>query len=86
MLSTSACAERGSSSHLTLWRRSAPESFIVWIQSIHGRRRVASAGPFAPRTNTGARSHHALKMPISACIRPTLAWSATAIARSLAFA
>ncbi len=60
IVSTSASGERGSSSHLTLPRSSAPWSFVVWIQSIHGRRSLASTGPLAPITSIGARSHHAL--------------------------
>jgi len=48
----------------------------VWIHSIQGRRFAASAGPCAPSTIIGTRSHQALKMPIDACMRPTLLWTA----------
>lgn len=75
MVSTSASAERGSSSHLTKLRSIMPWSLAVWIQSIHGRRSGASTGPVAPMTSTGARSHQALNMPISPCISPTLEWT-----------
>ena len=44
----------------------------VCIQSIQGRRLAASTGPVAPRTTTGTRSTHALKIAMDACIRPTL--------------
>jgi hypothetical protein len=72
MVSTSASAERGSSSNLVKLRISAPWSFAVWIQSIHGRRLGASTGPVAPITTIGTRLHQELKMPIMPCISPTL--------------
>ena len=56
-----------------------PGRTLVWIQSIHGRRFVASHGPVAPMMSIGARSHHALKIAIGACMSPTFACSAAAI-------
>ena len=50
------------------------------------RRAVASIGPVPPSTSTGARSHHAQKIVMVACIRPTLLWTAAAIARPVSFA
>jgi hypothetical protein len=58
----------------------------VWIQSIHGRRLVASTGPVAPSTTIGMRSHQALKNAMVACIRPTLECTAAAIALPVTFA
>jgi len=75
--------DRGSSSHLVKLRTSAPWSFAVWIQSIHGRRLYASIGPVAPKMIIGVRSHQALKIVMVACIRPTLECSATAIGSSV---
>ena len=75
--SAAAGKEAGWSSHLMKSRTSAPWSRDVWIQSIHGRRCAASTGPVAPITTMGTRSHHALKMPIDACINPTLLWTTT---------
>ena len=53
----------------------------MWIQSIHGRRFAASTGPVAPSTNTGTRSHQALKIAIVACISPTLLCTIAPIGR-----
>jgi hypothetical protein len=44
----------------------APWSRAVWIQSIQGRRFVASTGPVAPITIIGIRSHQALKIAMVA--------------------
>ena len=68
-------------SHLTNSRTSSPWLWVVWTQSIHGRRMVASIGPLPPTMSIGARSSNALKMAIVACIRPTFEWIAAAIAR-----
>lgn len=83
---TTAPGERGSSSHFTKERISAPWSFEVWIQSIQGRRLVASTGPVAPITIIGARSHQALNRLIIPCIRPTLLCSTHAIGVSVTLA
>ena len=53
----------------------------MWSQSTHGRRWVASMGPWAPTIRIGTRSHQALKIAIVACMSPTLLWSATAMGR-----
>ena len=58
----------------------APWSAAVWIQSIHGRRFIASTGPVAPRMRIGMRSHQALKIAMVAWNRPTLECTAAAIA------
>jgi hypothetical protein len=67
-------------------RTSAPWSWAVWIQSIHGRRFAASTGPVAPSTKTGTRSHHALKIAIVACISPTLLCTIAPIGRPVTLA
>ena len=64
----------------------APWSRAVWIQSIHGRRLAASTGPVAPITSTGMRSHQALNMAMVAWNRPTLEWTAAAMARPVTLA
>ncbi len=51
--------------HFVKCRSSAPWSFVVWIQSIQGRRFSTATGPVAPSTSMGTRSHQALKMPMS---------------------
>src|SRR6516165_4524305 len=65
---------------------SAPWSRAVWIQSIQGRRFIASTGPVAPSTTTGMRSHQALKIAMVACCSPTLECTAVAIARLVTLA
>ena len=47
---------------------------------------AASTGPVAPNTITGARSHHASKIAIVACIKPTFECTAAAIGLSVTFA
>ncbi len=59
-------------SHFVKSRTSSPCASAVWIHSIHGRRAVASIGPVPPSTRTGARSHHAQKIVIVACMSPTV--------------
>ena len=86
MVSTRDSAERGSSSNLTKFLSSAPWSLEVWIQSIQGRRSLASTGPVAPKMIMGLRSHQPLKIAITACISPTLLWSATAMGVSVTLA
>ena len=61
-------------------------SRVVWIQSIHGRRFMASTGPFAPKTMTGTRSQYASKIAIDACIKPTLLCTIASIGLSVTFA
>ncbi len=64
----------------------APWSAAVWIQSIQGRRFMASTGPVAPRIRIGMRSHQALKIAMVAWNRPTLECTAAAIALPVTFA
>src|SRR5262249_5150214 len=84
--SYAAGTEAGWLSHFVNERMSPPWSDIVWIQSIHGRRRAASHGPVAPRISMGTRSHHALKIAMLACRRPTFEWRMAPIMRPLALA
>ena len=77
--STEASTLEGWSSHFTKLRTASPCTFAVCIQSIHGRRWLASSGPVAPSTSTPERPIHALNIAMDACSSPTMSCTKAAM-------